>query len=61
MDTVLTLELVPIGSDLGDLNNISWIVGGWSIASSVSFSMAGAVSVWNTQCYYFASSVLTLL
>jgi MFS family permease len=36
--------LVQIGTDLGDLTNITWIVGGWSVASSVSFSVAGSVS-----------------
>ncbi|KAL2423684.1 Trichothecene efflux pump TRI12 [Exophiala dermatitidis] len=41
---LVTGILVPIGTDLGDTQNISWIVGGWSIASSVSFSMAGAIS-----------------
>lgn len=41
---LVTGILVPIGTDLGDTENISWIVGGWSIASSVSFSMAGALS-----------------
>ncbi|OAL43685.1 putative major facilitator superfamily transporter [Pyrenochaeta sp. DS3sAY3a] len=36
--------LVQIGTDLGDTDNITWIVGGWSIASSVSFSIAGSLS-----------------
>ncbi|SMQ51128.1 unnamed protein product [Zymoseptoria tritici ST99CH_3D7] len=36
--------LVQIGTDLGDTINITWIVGGWSIASSVSFSIAGSLS-----------------
>jgi MFS family permease len=33
-----------VGTDLGDTANLSWIVGGWSIASSVSFSLAGSLS-----------------
>ncbi|EXJ61054.1 hypothetical protein A1O7_05207 [Cladophialophora yegresii CBS 114405] len=41
---LVTSILVPIGTDLGDTQHISWIVGGWSIASSVSFSLAGAIS-----------------
>jgi len=36
--------LVPIGTALGDTTNIGWIPGGWSIASSVSFSIAGSLS-----------------
>lgn len=42
--TLVTGILVPVGTDLGDTENISWIVGGWSIASSVSFSIAGSLS-----------------
>jgi MFS family permease len=41
---LVTGILVPIGTDLGDVEHISWIVGGWSIASSISFSLAGAIS-----------------
>ncbi|ETN36195.1 uncharacterized protein HMPREF1541_08472 [Cyphellophora europaea CBS 101466] len=41
---LVTGILVPIGVELGDTANISWIVGGWSIASSISFSVAGALS-----------------
>ncbi|EMD85392.1 hypothetical protein COCC4DRAFT_155556 [Bipolaris maydis ATCC 48331] len=33
-----------IGQDLGDPTKITWLVGGWSIASSVSFSVAGSFS-----------------
>ncbi|KAI1613465.1 putative major facilitator superfamily transporter [Exophiala viscosa] len=36
--------LISIGTALGDTTNITWLVGGWSIASSVSFSMAGGLS-----------------
>jgi MFS family permease len=41
---LVTGILVPIGTELGDVENIAWIVGGWSIASSVSFSLAGSLS-----------------
>ncbi len=41
---LVTGILVPIGTDLGDVVNITWIVGGWSIASSISFSIAGSLS-----------------
>ena len=36
--------LIQIGTALGDTTNIAWIPGGWSIASSVSFSIAGKLS-----------------
>lgn len=42
---LVTSILVPIATDLdGDTANITWIVGGWSIASSVSFCIAGSAS-----------------
>ncbi|KIW15109.1 hypothetical protein PV08_07896 [Exophiala spinifera] len=41
---LVTGILVPLGLELGDTENISWIVGGWSIASSISFSVAGSLS-----------------
>jgi len=41
---LITGILVQVGTDLGDTANITWIVGGWSIASSVSFSIAGSLS-----------------
>ncbi len=36
--------LYDIGTDLGDLTHLGWVVSGWSIASSVSFSLAGSLS-----------------
>ncbi len=39
-----TAILFQIGTELGDTSNIAWIPGGWSIASSVSFSIAGSLS-----------------
>jgi MFS family permease len=41
---LVTGILVPLGVELDDTANISWIVGGWSIASSISFSVAGSLS-----------------
>ncbi|KIV87065.1 hypothetical protein PV11_02636 [Exophiala sideris] len=41
---LITGILEQVGTDLGDTDNITWIVGGWSIASSVSFSIAGSLS-----------------
>lgn len=36
--------LEQIGSSLGDTANIVWIPGAWSVASAVSFSIAGGLS-----------------
>jgi MFS family permease len=36
--------IVSIATDLGDVSSVTWIIGGWSIASSVSFSIAGRLS-----------------
>ncbi len=40
----MTAILFQIGTELGDVSNIAWMPGGWSIASSVSFSIAGSLS-----------------
>lgn len=40
----MTAILFQLGTELGDTSNIAWIPGGWSIASSVSFSIAGSLS-----------------
>ena len=36
--------LVQIGSALGNLTDIGWLISGWAIASSVSFCVAGRLS-----------------
>ncbi len=36
--------LQQIGQTLGDTDNILWIPGGWSVASAVSFAIAGGLS-----------------
>lgn len=41
---IATSILVQMGTDLGNTTNIGWIVSGWSIASSVSFGLAGRLS-----------------
>ncbi|KAJ4246881.1 hypothetical protein NW762_013433 [Fusarium torreyae] len=42
---LITAIIVPIQTDLGDPNNtITWLIGGWSVASAVSFPVAGALS-----------------
>ncbi|KIX04491.1 uncharacterized protein Z518_05361 [Rhinocladiella mackenziei CBS 650.93] len=42
--TMTASVIVPIGTALGDVTNITWIVGSWSVASSVFFSLAGSLS-----------------
>ncbi|KAJ9604531.1 hypothetical protein H2200_010644 [Cladophialophora chaetospira] len=59
---LVTSILVPIGTDLGDTTHISWIVGGWSIASSVSFSLAGAISdVFGRRWTIVAGEVIAII
>ncbi|KAK4934541.1 hypothetical protein LTR10_024228 [Elasticomyces elasticus] len=41
---LMSSVLVQIGTELGDTAPIVWMVGAWSIAASVSFSIAGALS-----------------
>ena len=41
---VVTSVLYDIGLDLGNVVDLGWVVSGWSIASSVSFSLAGSLS-----------------
>jgi MFS family permease len=36
--------LAQIGQALDDMDNIGWIPGGWSVASAVSFAIAGGLS-----------------
>ncbi|KAH0828427.1 putative major facilitator superfamily transporter [Fonsecaea pedrosoi] len=59
---LVTGILVPIGTDLGDTDHISWIVGGWSIASSVSFSLAGSLSdVFGRRWTVVAGEVIAIV
>jgi MFS family permease len=41
---LVTGILTQIGTTLGGTTYITWIPGGWSIASAVSFSIAGGLS-----------------
>ncbi|OQV06727.1 hypothetical protein CLAIMM_11260 [Cladophialophora immunda] len=41
---LISAILIPVGTELHDTENVAWVVSGWSIASSVSFSMAGKLS-----------------
>ena len=40
---MITGILTDIGSDLNNLHDISWIVSGWNIASSVSVALGGSL------------------
>lgn len=40
----MTGVLVNIGQDLNNTVDLGWIVSGWAIASSVSFSLGGSLS-----------------
>jgi len=42
--SLVTAIIVQIGLQLGDVTTITWLVGAWSIASSVSFAIAGSLS-----------------
>ena len=40
---VATGILTNIGADLDNLDDLSWIISGWSVASSVSTSLGGSI------------------
>lgn len=51
-----------IGEALGDTQNILWIPGGWSVASAVSFSIAGRLSdIFGRRWVLISGQVLTLV
>lgn len=54
--------IVPIGTALGDTTNITWMVGAWSIASSIFFSLAGSLSdVFGRRWLIIAGNVVSLV
>ncbi|CAK7203704.1 hypothetical protein SEUCBS139899_006448 [Sporothrix eucalyptigena] len=54
--------LQQIGQKLGDTDNILWIPGGWSVASAVSFSIAGGLSdIFGRRYVLIFGQVLTLI
>lgn len=54
--------LQQIGQELGDTDNIAWIPGGWSVASAVSFAVAGAVSdIFGRKWVLISGQALTLI
>ncbi|ERT01333.1 transmembrane efflux protein [Sporothrix schenckii 1099-18] len=54
--------LQQIGQTLGDTDNILWIPGGWSVASAVSFSIAGGLSdIFGRRYVLLFGQLLTLV
>lgn len=54
--------LHQIGQELGDTDNILWIPGGWSVASAVSFSIAGSLSdIFGRRWVLLSGQLLTLV
>ncbi|GME36890.1 Sugar transporter conserved site [Neofusicoccum parvum] len=54
--------LNPIGTALGDTENIVWIAGGWSVASAVSFSIAGGWSdIFGRRWVTLSGQIITLV
>ncbi|CAK7218497.1 hypothetical protein SBRCBS47491_003524 [Sporothrix bragantina] len=54
--------LQQIGQTLGDTDDILWIPGGWSVASAVSFSIAGGLSdIFGRRYVLLFGQVLTLI
>ncbi|KAK0662892.1 putative MFS-type transporter C16A3.17c [Lasiodiplodia hormozganensis] len=54
--------LNPIGQDLNDTENIVWIAGGWSVASAISFSIAGGWSdIFGRRWVTLSGQVITLV
>ncbi|KAH7124198.1 hypothetical protein EDB81DRAFT_860973 [Dactylonectria macrodidyma] len=58
---LVTGILVPIQTELGGRSDsITWLVGGWSVASSVSFSVAGALrDVFGRRWVIMSGQVVT--
>lgn len=54
--------LGQIGTALGDMENIVWILGGWSVASAVSFSIVGGFSdIFGRRYVLITGQVVTLI
>jgi MFS family permease len=59
---LVTGIIVQIGTQLGDVESITWFVGGWSIASSVSFSIAGSLSdIFGRRCLIIAGNLIIIV
>jgi MFS family permease len=54
--------LAQIGQALDDMDNISWIPGGWSVASAVSFAIAGGFSdIFGRRYVLISGQVMVLI
>lgn len=59
---MVTAIIFQIGTALGDTSTIVWIPGGWTIASSVSFSIAGGLSdIFGRRYVILAGQVFVLV
>lgn len=59
---LVTAILEQIGQALGDTTNIVWIAGGWSVAGSTAFSLAGSLSdVFGRRNIVLAGQFFTLV
>ncbi len=60
--TLITGIIVQIGIQVGDTTSIAWFAGGWSIASSVSFSIAGSLSdIFGRRYLIISGNLITLV
>lgn len=51
-----------IATALGDPTNVGWVINGWSIASSVSFSLAGSMSdIFGRRNVMLAGQAISLI
>jgi len=54
--------LAQIGQALNDMDNIGWIPGGWSVASAVSFAIAGGLSdIFGRRYVLIGGQVMVLI
>ena len=54
--------LAQIGQALDDMENIGWIPGGWSVASAVSFAIAGGLSdIFGRRYVLIGGQVMVLI
>lgn len=59
---LVTGILAQIGTALNDMENIVWIPGGWSVASAVSFSIAGGFSdIFGRRYVLITGQIVTLI
>lgn len=60
--TLVAAIIAQIGLQLGDVTTITWLVGAWSIASSVSFAIAGSLSdIFGRRYLIISGNGLTII